>query len=115
MHGRSNPISAADPGPQDLLCLYQTCFMLCLSTVCLLWTRRKRSCLHVGEGDKNTPQAQFTTVNIEERQLNDFTKTDFIRNYFVQYKLKYTLKNVFNSPFSGVVTLFLFFGGFIII
>lgn len=47
VHGCSNPISAADLGPQDLLCLYQTCFMLCLSTVCLLWTRRKRSCLHV--------------------------------------------------------------------
>lgn len=28
--GWSNPISASDPEPQDLLCLYQTCFMLCL-------------------------------------------------------------------------------------
>lgn len=31
VRGCSNPISAADPGPQYLLCLYQTCFMLCLS------------------------------------------------------------------------------------
>lgn len=67
VRGRSNPISAPDPGSQDLLCLYQTCFVLCLLNPNLFAycnSKSKQSCLQVVQEKTKakSPQACYTPL-----------------------------------------------------